>query len=607
MKMWGSRFRESISDLMERFSQSISFDKKLYKYDIEGSIAHAQMLSKQGIIKKEEGEKIVEGLNEIREEIERGDFKFQIQDEDIHTAIEKRLLEKIGDTGAKLHTARSRNDQISLDERLYLREKSIEIGDKIDELLEKILDLAEKNIDAIMPGFTHLQHAQPILFSHYILAYYEKFKRDKERFISSINRIDVMPLGSGALAGASFPIDRRFVAEKLNFSKISRNSVDSVSDRDFAVEFLSNCSIFFMHTSRLCEDFILFSSSEFRFLELPDAFCTGSSMMPQKKNPDALELIRGKTGRIYGNLTSLLVTMKGLPLSYDRDLQEDKECIFDSVETTIDVLNIFNSLLPKVLLRKERMREAMDEFIIATDLADYLVRKGLAFRNAHRVVGNIVSFCEQNKKHLKQLKIGEMKDFSPLFDKDIYNVFDVKKSIDNHTSYGGTAKTSVEKIIDEIKRERKIREEGKIINCPRCNYPVRVYENPIPTVDIITEFEGGIVLIKRKNYPYGWAIPGGFVEWSECAEDAAIREAKEEIGLNVELKDILGVYSNPNRDPRGHTVSVVFVAKGKGTLRAEDDAIEAMIFKKDKIPDKMAFDHKKILSDYFEKYAPSKH
>ncbi|MCK4278135.1 MAG: argininosuccinate lyase, partial [Desulfurellaceae bacterium] len=371
--------------------------------------------------------------------------------------------------------------------------------------------------------------------------------------------------------------------------------------------FLSNCSIFFMHTSRLCEDFILFSSSEFRFLELPDAFCTGSSMMPQKKNPDALELIRGKTGRIYGNLTSLLVTMKGLPLSYDRDLQEDKECIFDSVETTIDVLNIFNSLLPKVLLRKERMREAMDEFIIATDLADYLVRKGLAFRNAHRVVGNIVSFCEQNKKHLKQLKIGEMKDFSPLFDEDIYNVFDVKKSIDNHTSYGGTAKTSVEKIIDEIKRERKIREEGKIINCPRCNYPVRVYENPIPTVDIITEFKGGIVLIKRKNYPYGWAIPGGFVEWGECAEDAAIREAEEEIGLNVELKDILGVYSNPNRDPRGHTVSVVFVAKGKGTLRAEDDAIEAMIFKKDKIPDKMAFDHKKILSDYFEKYAPSKH
>lgn len=455
MKMWGSRFRESISDLMERFSQSISFDKKLYKYDIEGSIAHAQMLSKQGIIKKEEGEKIVEGLNEIREEIESGDFKFQIQDEDIHTAIEKRLLEKIGDTGAKLHTARSRNDQISLDERLYLREKSIEVGDKIDKLLEKILDLAEKNIDAIMPGFTHLQHAQPILFSHYILAYYEKFKRDKERFISSISRIDVMPLGSGALAGASFPIDRRFVAEKLNFSKVSRNSIDSVSDRDFAVEFLSNCSIFFMHTSRLCEDFILFSSSEFRFLELPDAFCTGSSMMPQKKNPDALELIRGKTGRIYGNLTSLLVTMKGLPLSYDRDLQEDKEAIFDSAQTTVEVLDILKSLLPLIKVNKERMREAMDEFIIATDLADYLVRKGLAFRNAHRVVGNIVSFCEQNKKHLQQLKIGEMKDFSPLFDEDIYNVFDVRKSIDNHTSYGGTAKTSVEKIIDEIKRERK--------------------------------------------------------------------------------------------------------------------------------------------------------
>ncbi|MCD6133220.1 MAG: argininosuccinate lyase [Deltaproteobacteria bacterium] len=607
MKMWDSRFREGISDLMERFSQSISFDKKLYKYDIEGSIAHVEMLSKQGIIGKEEGERIVRGLNEIKEEIESGNFRFQIQDEDIHTAIEKRLLEKIGDAAAKLHTARSRNDQISLDERLYLREKSVEIIDGIDELLEKILELAEKNIDAVMPGFTHLQHAQPILFSHYILAYYEKFKRDRERFLSSINRIDVMPLGSGALAGTSFPIDRKFVAEKLNFSKLSRNSIDSVSDRDFAVEFLSNCSIFFMHTSRLCEDFILFSSPEFGFLELPDAFCTGSSMMPQKKNPDALELIRGKTGRIYGNLISLLVTMKGLPLSYNRDLQEDKECIFDSVETTIDVLNIFNSLLPGIVLRKERMREAMDEFIVATDLADYLVRKGLSFRNAHRVVGGIVSFCEQNKRHLKELKIDELRDFSPLFDEDVYSVFDIERSIENRTSYGGTARVGVKKIIDEIKRERKIKEEGRIIGCPRCSYPVKVYENPIPTVDIITEFKGGIVLIKRRNYPYGWAIPGGFIGWGERAEDAAIREAKEETGLSVELKDILGVYSDPDRDPRSHTLSVVFVAKGKGILRAGDDAMEAAIFRRGEIPDRMAFDHKRILGDYFEKYAPSKY
>jgi argininosuccinate lyase len=607
MKMWGSRFRESISDLMERFSQSISFDKKLYKYDIEGSIAHAQMLSKQGIIKEEEGEKIVEGLNEIREEIEKGDFKFQIQDEDIHTAIEKRLLEKIGDTGAKLHTARSRNDQISLDERLYLREKSIEIGDRIDELLEKILNLAEENIDVIMPGFTHLQHAQPILFSHYILAYYEMFKRDRERFISSIDRIDIMPLGSGALAGVSFPIDRKFVAEKLNFAKVSRNSIDSVSDRDFVAEFLSNCTIFFTHTSRLCEDFILFCSPEFRFLEFPDTFCTGSSMMPQKKNPDALEIIRGKTGRIYGNLISLLVMMKGLPLSYDRDLQEDKEAVFDSVETIIDVLDILKSLLPLIKVNKERVREVIDEFIVATDLADYLVKKGLPFRDAHRLVGKVISFCEEDKKQLRELKIEELKKFSSLFSDDVYDIFDIEKSVNSRLSYGGTATAVVRKTIDEIKKERKIKEGGRIINCPRCNYPVRIHDNPIPTVDIITEFDGGIVLIKRRNYPYGWALPGGFVEWGEMIEDAATREAKEEITLDVKLKDILGVYSNPHRDPRTHTISTVFVAQGEGILKPGDDAIEARVFKVDRVPEKMVFDHKQILSDYLKKYAASKY
>jgi len=607
MKMWGSRFSEDISKLMEKFSQSISFDKKLYKYDIEGSIAHAEMLSKQNIIKEGEKEEIIKGLLTIKNEIEKGKFNFQIEDEDIHTAIEKRLIEITGKAGAKLHTARSRNDQISLDERLYLREKSVEIIDKIDELLEKILELAEKNIDAIMPGFTHLQHAQPILFSHYILAYYEVFKRDKERFISSIDRIDIMPLGSGALAGVSFPIDRRFVAEKLNFAKVSRNSIDSVSDRDFTVEFLSNCAIFFTHTSRLCEDFVIFSSSEFRFLELPDAFCTGSSMMPQKKNPDALEIIRGKTGRIYGNLISLLVTMKGLPLSYDRDLQEDKEAVFDSAETIIDVLDILKSFLPLIKVNKERMREVIDEFIVATDLADYLVKKGLPFRDAHRLVGKVISSCEENKKQLRELKIEELKKFSSLFSDDVYDIFDIEKSVNSRSSYGGTATVTVKKTIDEIKKEKKIKEGGRIINCPRCNYPVRIHENPIPTVDIITEFDGGIVLIKRRNYPYGWAIPGGFIGWGERAEDAAIREAKEEINLNVELRDILSVYSNPHRDPRTHTISTVFVAQGEGILKPGDDAIEARVFKLDRVPEKMVFDHKQILSDYLKKYAASKY
>ncbi len=599
-KLWGGRFSKSTDNLMESFSESISFDKRLYEYDILGSIAHVQMLAKQSIISEEEADKIVDALRKIKQMIDSGEFDFRIEDEDIHMNIEHKLIEMIGKTGGKLHTARSRNDQVALDVRLLLRDAALEIVDKLYLLLKEIVKLAKDNIDVSMPGFTHLQHAQPVLFSHYLLAYYEKFKRDADRFKDTLKRIDVMPLGSGALAGTGFPIDRRFVAEKLKFSKISRNSMDAVSDRDFAIEFLNDVAIFAMHTSRFAEEMILFSTSEFDFIELPDEFCTGSSIMPQKKNPDAMELIRGKTARTYGNLVQLLTLMKALPLTYNRDMQEDKESLFDSIDTALDIINIMIKLLPGIKPKQKSMENALKKgFITATDLADYLTRKGLSFREAHKVVGSIVAYAEQNSKRLEELSIDELKRFSEHITSDVIDILHYKKAIDSRKSYGGTAKDNVLKVIEEIEKELE-KKEGDTIECPRCGYPVKVYKNPVPTVDIIITIDDKIVLVRRKNEPFGWAIPGGFIDFGESAESAAVREAKEETGLDVELTGLLGVYSDPERDPRTHTISTVFLAKAQGTPKADDDALDIGLFNKDNLPEEIVFDHKKILEDFFK-------
>ena len=601
-KLWGGRFTKPTDNVMEKFSESISFDKRLYEYDIEGSIVHAQMLAEKKIITEEEADKIIEGLRKIKHMIEEGEFEFRIEDEDIHMNIERKLIELIGKTGGKLHTARSRNDQIALDIRLLLRDTTIGIIDKIDALLESIVELAKNNIDVVMPGFTHLQHAQPVLFSHYLLAYYEKFKRDKERFRETLKRIDILPLGSGALAGTSFPIDRRYIAEMLKFSRISRNSMDAVSDRDFAIEFLSDVAILAMHASRFAEEMIIFSSQEFDFVDLPDEFCTGSSIMPQKKNPDAMELIRGKTARTYGNLIQLLVLMKALPLTYNRDMQEDKESLFDSIDTVNGILDVLINFIPKIKPKEESLKKALQiGFITATDVADYLAKKGLPFREAHKIVGEIVAYAEKKNKQLNELSIEELKAFSELIESDILNILHFERAVNSRTSYGGTAKKNVLKMIGEIKRELRIRKDGSAIECPRCSYPVKIYKNPIPTVDIIIKVNGKIVLVRRKNEPYGWAIPGGYIDYGESAEAAAIREAKEETTLNVKLEGLLGVYSDPGRDPRSHTITTVFVASAQGEPKAGDDAGDVGLFDENNLPEPIAFDHKKILHDFFER------
>ncbi len=599
-KLWGGRFSQSTDNLMEAFSESISFDKRLYEYDIMGSIAHVQMLANQNIISEKDSDKIVDALRKIKQMIDKGEFDFRIEDEDIHMNIEHKLIEMIGKTGGKLHTARSRNDQVALDIRLFLRDAVLEIIEKISLLLKELVVLAKNNIDVAMPGFTHLQHAQPVLFSHYLLAYYEKFKRDMDRFKDNLKRVDVMPLGSGALAGTSFPIDRRFVAEKLKFAKISRNSMDAVSDRDFAIEFLSNVAIFTMHTSRFAEEMVLFSSSEFDFIELPSEFCTGSSIMPQKKNPDAMELIRGKTARTYGNLVQLLTLMKSLPLTYNRDMQDDKESIFDSVDTALGVVNIMIKLLPNIKAKKSNMESALNKgFITATDLADYLTKKGMSFREAHKIVGSIVTYAEERSKRLEEISIDELRGFSEIIQSDVLDVLHYRKAIDSRKSYGGTAKENVLNIIKEIEDELH-QKDGNTIECPRCGYPVKVYKNPIPTVDIIIVIDDKVLLIRRKNEPLGWAIPGGFVDFGESVEDAAVREAKEETDLDVELIKLVGVYSSPDRDPRTHTISTVFYAKADGVPKAGDDAIDVGLFGKDNLPKDMVFDHEKILRDFFK-------
>ena len=458
-KLWESRFKESLDPLANRFNASISFDKRLYPYDIKGSIAHCRMLAKIGVISEQEAEKIIKALEEIKEELDQNMPSLD-EYEDIHTFVETRLVEKIGDTGRKLHTARSRNDQIALDMRLFIKDAIKEIISKIRNLQNVLITIAEKHLDIVMPGYTHLQRAQPVLLSHHFLAYYEMFQRDKERFLQTFRRSDVMPLGSAALAGSTFKLDRSMVAKELGFKEISRNSIDAVSDRDFLLDFLYSCAVAIMHLSRLSEELIIWSSYEFGFVTIPDAYATGSSIMPQKKNPDILELIRGKTGRVYGNLISLLTVMKGLPLTYNKDMQEDKEPVFDSYDTTKDCLELMKRTLEKISFNRERIEEALKGgYITATDLAEYLVKKGIPFRTAHRIVGKIVLYAIEKEKELWELSIDELRSFSDAIEEDVYEWLDPIKSVQKREIFGGTGPKQVKRMIEELRKEL---EEEKI-------------------------------------------------------------------------------------------------------------------------------------------------
>ncbi len=439
--------------MAQDYTASIPFDKRLYKQDIAGSIAHAKMLAKQGIISDKEAELITMALTSIREEIEGGEFAFRADLEDIHMNIEARLIEKVGDAGRKLHTARSRNDQVALDMRLFAKEAISQTIEKLVGLQRALLDVAEANKDEVMPGYTHLQRAQPVLFAHHMLAYFEMLQRDVSRFRDCLGRTDVLPLGSGALAGVPYPIDRDFLAKELGFSRISANSMDAVSDRDFVIEYQAAASITMMHLSRLAEELVLWSSAEFGFIELDDAYATGSSIMPQKKNPDVAELARGKTGRVYGNLLALLTVMKALPLSYNRDMQEDKEGFFDTVDTLLSTLEVFTGMIATLKVKGEKTRRAAEEgYILATDLADYLVGKGVPFREAHNIVGGLVQYAVENGKTFKDLSLSEYKNFSSLFEEDVYSVT-VASSIGARDVPGGTAPGQV---AQQLARARKI-------------------------------------------------------------------------------------------------------------------------------------------------------
>ena len=442
---------ENKDALTKNYVASIPFDRRLYRQDIEGSIVHAKMLAKQGIIAQSEAETIITGLNSIREEMEQGKFQFKTGLEDIHMNIEARLFEKIGDVAGRLHTARSRNDQIALDLRLSLKEESWKTIDEIKALQASLVELAEVNKAVIIPGYTHLQQAQPILLAHHLLAYFDMFQRDKERFCDSLNRIDVLPLGSGALAGVSYPIDREFIARQLGFSKVSANSLDSVSDRDFVIEYEASAAITMMHLSRLAEEIILWSSSEFGFIEIGEAYTTGSSIMPQKKNPDVAELARGKTGRVYGNLMSILTTMKALPLAYNRDMQEDKEGLFDTVDTLHSSLKVFAEMIKTIKINTERISQAMKtDYILATDLADYLVKKGMPFREAHGVVAELSKYAISKGKNFRELSLKEYHKFSSLFTEDVYNIT-LESSVAARNVVGGTSLQQVEKALKRAK------------------------------------------------------------------------------------------------------------------------------------------------------------
>ena len=452
-KLWGGRFTQPTDKFVEEFTASIEFDQRLYRYDIQGSKAHAEMLGRQGIISVDEGAQIIAGLDAILADIEAGKIEFSVALEDIHMNVEARLIERIGPVGGKLHTGRSRNDQVAVDIRLYLRDEIDTILNYLEQLEQSLVTQAQNNLDIIMPGYTHLQTAQPILYSHHMLAYREMISRDISRLNDLRKRFNVLPLGAGALAGTTFPIDREWVASQLGFDGVTRNSLDSVSDRDFAIEFCAFAGILMMHLSRLSEELILWSSADFNFIELSDAFCTGSSIMPQKKNPDVPELVRGKTGRVYGNLMALLTLMKSLPLAYNKDMQEDKEPLFDTIDTVKGSLKIFADMIAEMRVKGDNMRIAAARgFSTATDVADYCVRKGLPFRQAHEVVGKTVRYCVETGKDIPDLTLEEFREFSPLIDEDIYDYVTLEASVNARKATGGTAREAVERELTRLKR-----------------------------------------------------------------------------------------------------------------------------------------------------------
>ena len=459
MKLWAGRFHKETDDKVNDFNSSISFDARLYRQDITGSIAHATMLGEQGIIAKEEAEKIVATLKTLLQEIEAGKVEFTKDSEDIHMNMEVLLTERIGDTGKRLHTARSRNDQVALDFRLFVKEEIPVITGMLLNLEKALIRQAEANLDAILPGYTHLQRAQPITFGHAMMAYANMFRRDITRLEDCRARLDESPLGSGALATSTHPVDRFRTAELLGFQKPMDNSLDGVSDRDFAIEFLSACSILMMHLSRFSEELILWCSWEFHFIELDDAYATGSSIMPQKKNPDVAELVRGKTGRVYGSLITLLTVMKGLPLAYNKDMQEDKECVFDAIDTVELCVPVFAAMLDTLTVLPRNMRNAASGgFINATDCADYLVKKGMPFREAYMIVGRLVNMCIKSGETLDTLPLKDFRSISNLFDADVYQALELKTCVNGRTVYGGPAADSVKQQIANIKAFMEARE-----------------------------------------------------------------------------------------------------------------------------------------------------
>ncbi len=451
-QLWGGRFTKETDRLVYRFNASISFDKKLYKQDIRGSIAHVTMLGKQGILTQEEAASIQKTLEEIEKDVEEGRLAITDEYEDIHSFVEANLIERLGDTGKKLHTGRSRNDQVALDMRLYVRDEVVETDLLLKELLTTVLAIMEEHTETIMPGFTHLQKAQPITLSHHMGAYFEMFKRDRMRLADLYDRMNFCPLGSGALAGTTYPLDRAYTAELLDFYGPTLNSMDGVSDRDYLIEYLSSLSMIMMHLSRFCEEVIIWNSNEYQFIEIDDAYSTGSSIMPQKKNPDIAELVRGKTGRVYGALLSLLTTMKGIPLAYNKDMQEDKELSFDAIDTVKGCIALFHGMLKTMRFCRERMyRSANHGFTNATDAADYLVRHGVPFRDAHSIVGRLVLACMEKGIAIDEMSLSELREISPVFEEDIYEAISLQTCVDKRLTIGAPGKEAMERVIETEK------------------------------------------------------------------------------------------------------------------------------------------------------------
>ena len=452
MKLWAGRFQKETDTLVNNFNSSINFDARLYKQDIAGSIAHATMLGKQGIIEQAEADKIINGLKAILADIEAGEVEFTMDNEDIHMNIEAILTQRIGDTGKRLHTSRSRNDQVAVDFRLYVKEEIPTIINQVLDLEQVLIQKAEENLSTVMPGYTHLQRAQPTTFAHYMMAYANMFRRDVTRLEDCLERLDECPLGAGALATSTYPVDRQMTAKLLGFAKPTENSMDSVSDRDYAIEFLSACSIMMMHLSRFAEEIILWCSWEFKYADLDDAYSTGSSIMPQKKNPDVAELVRGKTGRVYGDLMTLLTVMKALPLAYNKDMQEDKEPVFDAIDTVEMCLPVFGAMLQTLTIRPKNMaKAAAGGFINATDCADYLVKKGMPFREAYMIVGRLVNMCIRSGENLETLTLRDFRAISDLFDSDVYEALELKHCVHERKVYGGPSKDDVTRQIQYIK------------------------------------------------------------------------------------------------------------------------------------------------------------